>query len=482
MKSRRSSNGCDVGLLFGELPVAGCPAGFAERVAAGPHPANLAQHAAANNAVEIDCQPFRSTDRSPAERRSAARRFAAPAVSPIDYRRARSDARVRRRPGLICKLALEDGAVFTGASFGAAGTKTGEVVFNTSHTGYQEILTDPSYCGQIVTMTFPLIGNYGVNTEDFESVRPHLSGFVVKELPRRPSNYRASASLAEFLARFGVIGLSGVDTRALTRRTRIHGALRGAISTEILDDMELIKLARSAEMMEGANLVQLVTPDRATPWTEPLWTPAPTGAAAPRNKAAAHVVALDCGIKHNILRHLVAGGCRVTAAPAGATAGQICELVPDALLVGNGPGDPAAVVDTIETLRALIGQYPIFGICLGHQMLALALQAETYKLRFGHHGANVPVMNFAAERVEITSQNHGFAVDIESLKRVGGIVTHVNLNDGSLEGFMHPDAQLVAVQFHPEASPGPHDAGYLFRRFAGYLRERRALDLELLQK
>jgi carbamoyl-phosphate synthase small subunit len=373
---------------------------------------------------------------------------------------------------MIAKLALEDGAVFTGTAFGAAGTCTGEVVFNTALSGYQEVFTDPSYCGQIVAMTFPLQGNYGVNPEDFESARLHLSGVVVKELPRRPSNYRATMTLPEFLATHGVIGLAGVDTRALTRRIRMQGALRGVISTEVQDDLELVRMARAAAPMNGANLVQKVAPHEIAQWSRPLWpgAPQPDGPAAP---ARCHIVAVDCGIKHNILRYLVESGCRVTTVPAGASADQIRELAPDGLLVGNGPGDPAAVSDTIATLRQLLGQLPIFGICLGHQLLALALGAQTYKLRFGHHGVNLPVHNLPTGRVEITSQNHGFAVDAASLEHVGGTVTHVNLNDGSLEGFEHRELGLIAVQFHPEASPGPHDAGHLFRRFADTVMGRR---------
>jgi carbamoyl-phosphate synthase small subunit len=379
---------------------------------------------------------------------------------------------------LICKLALEDGSVFTGTACGAAGTHTGEVVFNTAMTGYQEIFTDPSYCGQIVTMTFPLQGNYGVNPDDFESARPHLSGVVLKELPRRPSNQRATRALPEFLATHGILGLADVDTRALTRRIRTRGALRGVISTEILDDLELVRMARAAEPMTGANLVRQVAPREIGQWSEPLWrTP---GDAKPLATPRGHIVALDCGIKHNILRQLTESGVRVTTAPAGAAAAQIRDLSPDGLLVGNGPGDPAAVSDTIATLRELLGQWPIFGICLGHQLLALALGARTYKLSFGHHGANLPVLNQPAGRVEITSQNHGFAVDAESLVRVGGTVTHVNLNDGSLEGFVHRDRGLMAVQFHPEASPGPHDAGYLFQRFAAAVAERKPIDPTVL--
>jgi len=380
---------------------------------------------------------------------------------------------------MICKLALEDGSVFTGRSFGAAGTHVGEVVFNTSLTGYQEIFTDPSYCGQIVTMTFPLIGNYGVNPQDYESVAPHLSGFVVKELPARPSNYRATAALDEFLRECGVVGICDVDTRALTRRIRTHGAVRGVISTEITGELELVTLARGAPVMQGANLVDRVAATAESDWSQRLWRLEDEPDSAAGN-GRCHIVALDCGIKHNILRHLADLGCKVTVAPAGATADRIRELSPDGLLVGNGPGDPAAVQSTINTLAALAGETPMLGVCLGHQMLALALGAETYKLKFGHHGGNLPVLNKPADRVEITSQNHGFAVDQKSLERIGAEVTHINLNDQSVEGFVHPDKQVITVQFHPEASPGPHDTSYVFARFVEAVRNDKPLTAKLL--
>ena len=379
-------------------------------------------------------------------------------------------------------LLLEDGTVFEGAAFGAIGQSCGEVVFNTAMTGYQEVFTDPSYCGQIVTMTFPLQGNYGVNSEDFESGQTHLSGVVLKELPRRPSNRRATRSLPELLEECGIVGLVDVDTRALTRRIRVHGALRGALSTEVRDDVELVELARAAAPMAGANLVQSVVPDNVSSWSEPLWNPVPSTSrqsSIVNRQSKCHVVVIDCGVKHNILRHLVESGCQVTTVPAGASAEQIRELAPDGLLVGNGPGDPAAVTGTATTLRTLLGQLPIFGICLGHQLLAIALGAKTYKLRFGHHGANLPVLNRQTGRVEGTSQNHGFAVDAKSLESVGGSVTHVNLNDGTLEGFVQRDLGIMAVQYHPEASPGPHDAGYLFRQFADAVIQNKLLDVDV---
>jgi carbamoyl-phosphate synthase small subunit len=378
-------------------------------------------------------------------------------------------------PPRVAKLALEDGTVFSGAAVGASGTRAGEVVFNTAMTGYQEVFTDPSYCGQIVTMTFPLLGNYGVNAEDFESTKLHLSGVVLKELPRRPSNFRATLALPEYLEKNDVVGIVGVDTRALARRIRIEGALRGVLSTEIRDDLELVRRAQAVEPMSGANLVTRVTSSAPIPFPRREGAgggfgvqsdnPLPTFPLEGGGAAACHIVALDCGIKHSILRRLGEQQCRVTTVPATASAGDIGDLGPDALLIGNGPGDPAAVTQTIATLCELLGRVPMLGICLGHQLLALALGATTYKLRFGHHGANVPVLNQPAGRVEITSQNHGFAVDLASLERVGGTATHVNLNDGSLEGFAHQDRQVAAVQFHPEANPGPHDASHIFAAF-----------------
>jgi len=353
-----------------------------------------------------------------------------------------------------CYLGLEDGVVFVGQSFGASGTAVGEVVFNTAMTGYQEILTDPSYCGQIVTMTAPLIGNYGVNAEDMESTGQHLSGFVIKELARRLSNQRATADVDTYLRGAGVIGLAGVDTRALTRRLRERGALRGVISTEIDDPVQLVARAKASPEMSGQNLVERVMPNG-----ERLYS------ANGRSTGSLHVVAIDCGIKENILRLLTHRGCTVRVVPPSTSAEAVLSSRPNGVLAGNGPGDPAAVTETIEMMRRLVGRVPIFGICLGHQLLSLALGAKTYKLKFGHHGANHPVLNVETGRVEITSQNHGFAVDVPSLEAVGGRVTHVNLYDKSLEGFAHADKRVFAVQYHPEAAPGPHDSGYLFERF-----------------
>jgi len=372
----------------------------------------------------------------------------------------------------VCKLALEDGTVYIGEAFGAEGTHDGEVCFNTSLTGYQEILTDPSYAGQIVTMTYPLIGNYGVSDEDIESARPQVEGFVVKELARRRSNFRATGSLEEYLKHYGVVGIEGVDTRAITRKLRIQGALRGSISTEILDDAALVERARAWPGLVGQDMVQRVAPDKPFEWTkgfETSFDPAPR-----RREARFHVVAIDCGMKRNILRNLVEAGCRVSVVPGRSTAADILAYRPDGVFVSNGPGDPEPLSYAIEALRGLIGKAPIFGICLGHQLLGLALGAKTYKLKFGHRGGNQPVMNLATRRVEITSQNHGFAVDTASLERVGGTPTHMNLNDQTLEGFMHRDLPIFSVQYHPEASPGPHDATYLFDCFVDMMRSGKA--------
>jgi carbamoyl-phosphate synthase small subunit len=362
----------------------------------------------------------------------------------------------------VAKLALEDGTVFTGRAFGANGTSEGEVVFNTSMTGYQEILTDPSYKGQIVTMTYPLIGNYGINAQDVESKQPHVAGFVVKELPPVYSNYRASMSLDEYLKKNNIIGIEGIDTRALVRKLRISGAMRGILSNEILDDAKLVEKARSAAQMEGADWVQAVKPSCEYAWTEKQgeW-----GLGEVNRGDGMHVVALDCGAKSNILRHLAERGVKVTVLPPDCTADDILKLKPDGLFVSNGPGDPAALDYALKPIQGTLGKLPTFGICLGHQLLGRALGADTYKLKFGHRGGNQPVKNLDTGRVEITSQNHGFAVERKSLEAKGGVVTHLNLNDGTVEGFRHKDMPVFSVQYHPEASPGPHDAAYLFDAF-----------------
>ena len=394
-------------------------------------------------------------------------------IAPDDYAEVVTDSRGSKR----CILALEDGTVLSGKHFGATGTRAGEVVFNTSMTGYQEILTDPSYCGQIVTMTSPHIGNYGINAEDVESSKPHVAGFVIKELARRHSNYRATLGLDEYLAQNKIIGLQGVDTRALTTKLRLAGAMRGVITTQIEDFAECVRLARESPSMAGADLVKVVAPRDCCSWTEGLdqhfVSRRPIG-----NRQSAignpRVLAVDCGMKRNILRHLVDIGCRVRVVPPTLTAQEVLMDKPDGVLVSNGPGDPAAVHYAIDMLKGIVGKVPIFGICLGHQLLGLALGAQTFKLKFGHRGTNQPVRNLTTGRVEITSQNHGCAVSTDSLESAGGVPTHVNLNDQTLEGFVHKDWPILAVQYHPEASPGPHDAAYLFDCFATMMSTGRA--------
>jgi len=365
-----------------------------------------------------------------------------------------------------CKLALADGLVFTGKAFGASGTSEGEVVFNTGMTGYQEVLTDPSYAGQIVAMTYPLIGNTGVNLEDVESYnrKVQVRGFAIKEISPIVSSFRADRGLGDYLAAEGIMGITDIDTRALTRHIRLTGAIGGVLSTEILDDSELVERAGAFGSMAGKDMVPCVAPAEAYDWPEGYASKFAQGAREHGHKIF-DVVAIDCGAKMNILRNLVECGCRVRVVPAAAPAEEILDAGPDGVFVSNGPGDPAAVTYTIDTLKSLVAKVPIFGICLGHQMLSLALGAGTYKLKFGHRGCNQPVRNEATGKVEITSQNHGFAVDDESLRATGAQVTHVNLNDGTVEGFTHTDKAVFSVQYHPEASPGPHDATYLFDCF-----------------
>jgi len=371
----------------------------------------------------------------------------------------------------IAKLALEDGTVFTGRAFGAVGTSEGEVVFNTSMTGYQEILTDPSYEGQIVTMTYPLIGNYGINRRDVESKRIHVAGFIIKELSPIYSNYRADLGLDEYLKQNNVIGLQGIDTRALVRKLRIGGAMRGILSTEIVDDAALVDKARHAAQMAGADWVQAVKPTENYTWDEDQgdWSQGKV-----ERGDGLHVVALDCGAKSNILRHLAERGIKITVLPPDTTADQILKLRPDGLFISNGPGDPAVLDYAIKPIKGVLDQIPTFGICLGHQLLGRAIGADTYKLKFGHRGGNQPVMNLDTGRVEITSQNHGFAVDRKSLEAAGGVVTHVNLNDQTVEGFRHGTLPVFSVQYHPEASPGPHDASYLFDAFVEMMKTKKA--------
>ncbi|MCG8403262.1 MAG: glutamine-hydrolyzing carbamoyl-phosphate synthase small subunit [Firmicutes bacterium] len=351
-------------------------------------------------------------------------------------------------------LALEDGKVFTGQSFGAAAGQWGEVVFNTGMTGYQEVLTDPSYAGQIVVMTYPLIGNYGVNRQDYESRRSFARGFVVREVCDYPSNWRAAYTMGDFLAREGVPGISGVDTRAITKHLRSYGAMRGYIATGEVDTEELVEKARTSPHLSGQNLVGEVA-------TSEAYTLAGDG---PR------VVVVDLGVKQNIIRKLREKDCAVIVVPPTATAGEITALSPDGVLLSNGPGDPVDVSAAVGTASELTGKIPLFGICLGHQVLCLALGGKTYKMKFGHRGANHPVKDMRTGRVYITSHNHGYSVDEESLAGLDVEVSHVNLNDNTVEGIRHKKLPVFGVQYHPEASPGPHDSDYIFEQFMDMMR------------
>jgi carbamoyl-phosphate synthase small subunit len=378
-------------------------------------------------------------------------------------------------------LALEDGQVFKGYNFGAEGENSGEVVFNTGMTGYQEVLTDPSYHRQIVTMTYPLIGNYGVNPDDFESDRPYVAGFVVKEYCPYPSNFRATGTLGDFLAHYGIIGLEGIDTRQLVRTLRVKGAMRGVLSTVDFDTESLVAKAKAAPLMMGSDLASEVT------CTEPYYvieTPESTAqheglrdikdfhAVIERiphgdfmKSPLPFIVAFDYGIKHNILRKLAGRGMKIMVVPARMNAKELLALNPDGIFLSNGPGDPEVVSYAIETIRELIGKKPLFGICLGHQLMGLALGGSTYKLKFGHRGENQPVMDKSTCKVEISSQNHGFAVCPGSIPGDGAFITHMNLNDDTVEGLYSPVLKAFSVQYHPESSPGPHDSDYLFTRF-----------------
>lgn len=375
----------------------------------------------------------------------------------------------------IAKLALEDGTVFTGTSLGAAGTTTGEVVFNTSMTGYQEILTDPSYRGQIVTMTYPEIGNYGVNEEDVESYQPHLAGFVIRNLSEVHSNYRSTSDLDSYLKSNNIVAIQGIDTRSLVKHIRSQGAMKGAISTEVIDDAKLVEAAKASDSLVGRDLVKEVTPAESSDWQTTL-----SGWWAMRNDAgkntgqSPHVVAMDFGMKYNIARHLIDQGCRVTIVPATATADEIMALSPDGVFLSNGPGDPEPLTYAIETIAALLGKAPIFGICLGHQLLSLACGAKTFKLKFGHRGANQPVQETETGKIEITTQNHGFAVDPESVPQDLEI-THFNLNDNTVAGVRHLKHPAFGVQYHPEAAAGPHDSQYLFGRFRQLIDDNRSV-------
>jgi len=360
-------------------------------------------------------------------------------------------------------LLLEDGTVFEGTSFGAKGQKCGEVVFNTSMTGYQEITTDPSYYEQIITMTYPLIGNYGTNGLDVESKKVYAAGFIVKENCEYPSNWRNEHSLGEYLKANGVVGLAGIDTRKLVKHIRTEGAMRGIISSTELKIPALTKKLDEYPGLVGRDIVKDVTSKKPYKWDKPVIDVLKPSIDLPKLKYK--VVAYDYGIKQNILRLLISHGCEVTVVPAFTSATEVLAKKPDGVFLSNGPGDPAAVTYAIESTRQLLGKVPIFGICLGHQILGLALGGKTYKLKFGHRGANHPVKNLDTNQVEITAQNHGFCVDINSLKGKDVELTHVNLNDNTLEGFRCKHLDAFCVQYHPEASPGPHDSQYLFRTF-----------------
>jgi carbamoyl-phosphate synthase small subunit len=381
-------------------------------------------------------------------------------------------------------LALEDGVIFEGQSFGHRGAVTGEVVFNTALCGYQEVLTDPSYASQIVTMTYPHIGNYGVNLEDVESGRPQVAGFVVREAATVVSSWRASGMLDRYLDDHRIVGISEIDTRALTRHLRTHGAKRGVISAVDFDPETLVARARASRSMVGLDLAREVTCE--TPWTFDLATEGASAAphlvpvlrggpdgAADGAERPFHVVAYDFGLKRNILRNLTAAGCTVTVVPAQTTAAAALELKPDGIFMSNGPGDPEPVAYAVEAARRLLDRLPVFGICLGHQIMGLACGGRTFKLKFGHRGANHPVKNLETGQVEITSQNHGFCLEPDLFDDPELVQTHVNLNDGTVEGFRHRSRPILSVQYHPEASPGPHDSHYLFEEFVSMMRAHR---------
>ena len=368
-------------------------------------------------------------------------------------------------------LALEDGTVFEGTSFGALVQRTGEVVFNTAITGYQEIFTDPSYCGQIVVLTNPQIGNYGANQADCESAKPCIEGLVVREISSIASNWRAQGKAEHFLAQYGIPVIAGVDTRRLVRHLRDRGAMRGVIGIGEVDYASLVATANAAPPMTGQDLVSKVTTTEPYSWSQGIEPVSASDKLPPNSEPQFHVVAYDFGIKRNILRHLVHIGSRVTVVPADTSAADVLSLKPDGIFLSNGPGDPEPLQKQSNEIKKLIGKAPIFGICLGHQLLALALGGRTYKLKFGHHGANHPVLNCRTQKVEITSQNHGFCVDPDSLRDSEMEITHWNLNDHTVEGLRHRSEPVFCVQYHPEAAPGPHDSHYLFQDFARLMKE-----------
>ncbi len=368
-------------------------------------------------------------------------------------------------------LALEDGTVFEGRSFGAPTERSGEVVFNTALTGYQEVFTDPSYSGQIVVLTNPQIGNYGTSAEDNEAAHPYIEGLAVREFSSIASNWRSDDEADDFLKRAGIPVIDDLDTRALVRHLRTLGVMRGVLSSTDLDPQSLVEKARGIPSMAGLDLASRVTTANPYEWTKPVDPCSPSDFIARPPEARHHVVAYDFGIKHNILRRLVQSGCRVTVVPALTSAEDVLALRPDGVFLSNGPGDPEPLATQVGNIRKLIGKKPVFGICLGHQLLGLAAGGKTYKLKFGHRGANHPVRNEITKRVEITSHNHGFAVDPDSLNANDVDITHVNLNDQTLEGFRLRNHPAFCVQYHPEAAPGPHDSHYLFEDFVKLMEE-----------
>lgn len=373
-------------------------------------------------------------------------------------------------------LALEDGTIFEGTSFGARSERTGEVVFNTAITGYQEIFTDPSYCGQIVVLTNPQIGNYGANTADCEARAPYIEGLVVREISPVASNWRADDRAEHFLAQYGVPVIAEVDTRRLVRLLRDRGAMRGILASGEHDYEQLIERAKNSPAMTGQNLLSNVTTKNSYEWREGIAPVSLSDKLRVPGTLQFHVIAYDYGIKRNILRHLVEIGSRVTVVPADTSAEDVLALKPDGVFLSNGPGDPEPLERQSSEVKKLVGKVPVFGICLGHQILGLAFGGKTYKLKFGHHGANHPVLNRQTRKVEITSQNHGFCVDPDSLRDSEIEITHTNLNDATLEGFRHRTEPVFCVQYHPEAAPGPHDSHYLFHEFAALMKENRRAD------